>query len=268
MFDDKITNHPAGPKAPQNLPVGEPEDMFDSVEKEASTPFPRPTAEQPTAPAAVSALEAGALKRKQETIPAGGPPAAPFETLERNADTGPAAASEMYQIKEPTLTRGLIMTIIAVVALVIIGGGGWWIYIAFIAQPGGGPGSPDLFETAAPDSALPAPAPAPAPAAVADTESEIDLGSGIVDEQILFGEPIDTDGDGLDDDRERVLGTNPNHWDSDGDGLGDGDEVIIWKTDPLNPDSDGDGYLDGEEVKNGYNPAGQGRIFEPPVEVF
>ena len=37
--------------------------------------------------------------------------------------------------------------------------------------------------------------------------------------------------------------------DSDGDGLTDGDEVLVYKTDPLNPDSDYDLLKDGEEVK-------------------
>ena len=41
--------------------------------------------------------------------------------------------------------------------------------------------------------------------------------------------------------------------DSDGDGLSDEREKIFF-TDPTNPDTDGDGYLDGVEVDNGYSP--------------
>lgn len=48
---------------------------------------------------------------------------------------------------------------------------------------------------------------------------------------------IDTDGDGLPDDLEKRMGTNPNV-----------------------SDTDGDGYSDGAEVKNNYNPAGEGEI--------
>mgnify|MGYP001590250480 CR=1 FL=1 len=86
-----------------------------------------------------------------------------------------------------------------------------------------------------------------------------------IDDAIIFGESIDTDGDGLDDIREADLGTSPKNWDSDGDEIGDGDEVIIWKTQPLNPDTDGDGFNDGQEIKGGYNPTGPGKLFEPPT---
>jgi hypothetical protein len=63
----------------------------------------------------------------------------------------------------------------------------------------------------------------------------------------------DQDQDGLSDEEEKVLGTDPNKRDTDGDGLDDKDEAR-WKTDPLNPDTDGDGFLDGEEIKGGYSP--------------
>ena len=74
----------------------------------------------------------------------------------------------------------------------------------------------------------------------------------------------DADGDGLDDAMERSLGTNPSVADTDGDGLSDSDEVQIYNTDPINPDTDGDSYLDGQEVIGGYNPNGEGRLFNVP----
>jgi len=58
----------------------------------------------------------------------------------------------------------------------------------------------------------------------------------------------DIDGDGLDNDTELFLGTDPGNSDSDGDGLTDGEEVNIYATDPLMTDSDGDFLSDGEEI--------------------
>lgn len=75
---------------------------------------------------------------------------------------------------------------------------------------------------------------------------------------------IDADTDGLTNKEEKELGTNSNKADSDDDGLLDFEEVKIYQTNPLNPDTDGDGHKDGEEVKNGYNPKGEGRLYEVP----
>jgi hypothetical protein len=95
----------------------------------------------------------------------------------------------------------------------------------------------------------------------------------------------DTDQDGISDQTEiERYFTDPNLFDSDGDGYGDGEELrngfspynskagvkledsdadkdglndrmeINFHTNPLVADTDGDGYTDGEEVKNGYDP--------------
>lgn len=67
--------------------------------------------------------------------------------------------------------------------------------------------------------------------------------------------PLDSDHDGLSDDKEKEIGTDPNNKDTDQDGIIDGAEGgKFLKTDPLNPDTDGDGYKDGEEVLKGYDP--------------
>jgi hypothetical protein len=75
-------------------------------------------------------------------------------------------------------------------------------------------------------------------------------GDGLTDAQeaILGTDPynIDTDGDGLTDGQEVELGTDPLVADTDGDGLDDALE-IGW-TDPNSVDSDGDGLTDGSEV--------------------
>jgi PKD repeat protein len=83
---------------------------------------------------------------------------------------------------------------------------------------------------------------------------------------------VDNDGDGLSNELEALLGTDPEDIDTDDDGIEDGDEYLYWtfghndywidrdvttewtdsdsdgKINILDPDSDGDGLLDGREV--------------------
>ncbi len=58
----------------------------------------------------------------------------------------------------------------------------------------------------------------------------------------------DGDGDGLRNDEEYALGTDPLNPDTDGDGLKDGDEAHRFGTDPCQPDTDQDGLSDGDEL--------------------
>ncbi|MEM7248278.1 MAG: FG-GAP-like repeat-containing protein [Acidobacteriota bacterium] len=58
----------------------------------------------------------------------------------------------------------------------------------------------------------------------------------------------DTDGDGLTDEAELALGTDPFDVDSDDDGVADGEEVDDHGSDPLDADSDDDGLPDGVEL--------------------
>jgi uncharacterized repeat protein (TIGR01451 family) len=67
--------------------------------------------------------------------------------------------------------------------------------------------------------------------------------------------PPDTDNDGISDDDEKKLGTNPNDADSDDDGVIDGNEPSFGSDsdgdgliNALDPDSDNDGLLDGTEL--------------------
>lgn len=66
--------------------------------------------------------------------------------------------------------------------------------------------------------------------------------------------PGDVDGDGINADDERNYGTSDTSTDSDGDGLSDGEEVTVHKTDPAKADTDGDGYSDSTEISGGYDP--------------
>ncbi|MBW2264033.1 MAG: hypothetical protein JRG91_18885 [Deltaproteobacteria bacterium] len=72
---------------------------------------------------------------------------------------------------------------------------------------------------------------------------------------VIMETPLDTDGDGIPDDEELEIGTDPYDADSDDDGVPDGDEPDYDEdTDgdglinALDPDSDNDGILDGTEM--------------------
>ena len=89
-------------------------------------------------------------------------------------------------------------------------------------------------------------------------------GDGLSDDQeVLLGtDPTsaDTDGDGVDDGDEIAMGLDPTDADSDDDGIADGEEIAVgadgFITDPLNPDTDGDGVLDGVETSAPPVPGG------------
>lgn len=65
----------------------------------------------------------------------------------------------------------------------------------------------------------------------------------------------DSDSDGLPDEYEKRLGTDPSNKDTDGDGVDDGDEIEAG-TDPLNPDSVPIGGTDGEGTDGGGTDGG------------
>lgn len=73
-------------------------------------------------------------------------------------------------------------------------------------------------------------------------------GDGIVDSD------ADEDGDGLSNGEELALQTYPLLPDTDGDDLGDRDEIEVYGTNPLVEDTDGDGATDGWEVENQFSP--------------
>ncbi len=83
--------------------------------------------------------------------------------------------------------------------------------------------------------------------------SEIFIDMDTDGDKIGNREDRDDDNDGLSDDEEAKLGTNPLVADTDGDGLKDGEEIRRG-TNPLNKDSDKDGLVDGEELRLGKDP--------------
>jgi outer membrane protein OmpA-like peptidoglycan-associated protein len=76
------------------------------------------------------------------------------------------------------------------------------------------------------------------------------FGAHVAPDFSAAGGPKDSDADGLTDDEEMKLGTDPHHADTDKDGLSDYDEVKVYHTNPLNPDTDFDALKDGPEVFN------------------
>lgn len=92
------------------------------------------------------------------------------------------------------------------------------------------------------------------------------------DDELAIGtdpDAADTDGDGVDDGEEVANGTDPTdpgdgdgggggRADGDADGLYDDDEEDVYGTDPNVFDTDGDGVGDGEEVFNGTDPTDPG----------
>lgn len=75
----------------------------------------------------------------------------------------------------------------------------------------------------------------------------IDPGGGL-------DQDADSDGDGLTDSFEKLLGTDPKKADTDDDGLSDAYEAIRSHTDPLSGDTDNDGITDPTEIASGTDP--------------
>ena len=299
MFDD---DKPKDGQTPGNLPTDqqddEPEDMFSGVDQDAS-------GADGVSKDGKTAIDAGKLKKKTDNNDSSSKEdnkpdiseSNQFETSKKqenntktaqsgsNIDTKPSQNQEVSgdissvqsnsNLTEPVMNKGILTGIIVLVVLLVLGGGGWFVYANFMSQ--------DSSETS------PAATNENSTSTVDNNESENNneqnennnkedneqeqqnqnesdsSDSSNVDEQILFGDQKDTDEDMLSDEREEKIGTDPTNWDTDGDELGDGQEVLNWDTDPLNPDTDGDGYEDGAEIESGYSPLGEGKLFQPPT---
>jgi len=63
---------------------------------------------------------------------------------------------------------------------------------------------------------------------------------------------IDKDRDGLDKDTEALYGSSDSLPDTDGDGLSDIEESLVWLTDPALPDTDGNGREDMQDIISTY----------------
>ncbi len=276
MFDDHVSSvQPPKGQVPDNLPIGEPEDIF-ATPDHGSHVDPASTMAVPDIPSAPSALSAGVLRPVQsDVVPAPAtvrpdPVPPPRITVPPQQDTSeandlfvppPVSASSQdvpYKIQSPSLAKNILIVFGILLGVGGVIAGGWWAYRSFIPTQGGGSlpvGTTSSSDTGTIDTdTLPG-----------NNEDSQQSSTISVDDSVLFGDVVDSDQDGLDDFREKDLGTNIDNADTDEDALTDYEEVAVWKTDPLRQDTDGDSYADGEEVKNGYNPGGPGRIFQPPT---
>lgn len=258
MFDDNLKNPGA---VPNNLPMDEPEDILSSAEKIANN----------------SALDAGVLKPKAEEKDI-------FSDLNSNQNNNQSGAifgeknmypnqndylnnNDVYSIKEPIGSRKGLLWIIIFVVLFILIVGSVWIYFAFINKAEIVDSFPlennleevddNIVDVNNQNNILD-----DNEQVIVNTEETLEKTEEEKTDSVIFGNKIDTDNDGLDDVKEYEIGTDPLNWDTDGDGLSDGDEFLVWKTNLLKADTDSDGYSDGMEIKNGYNPLGEGRLFE------
>lgn len=250
MFDDKP--QPLDLQAPPDLPIDGGNDNSADASAEFAPP-PPPDASGPT-----SALDAGILTRKEDPQPINTPPSSAPSDSPVNYGTPPA---ESYKMKEPFFGKMIMILGIVAFFAALIGGGGWFFYDRFI-KTNTAPTAPTEETPSLEDNTFTMPSDETTePSATIPTTPEA------VDENILFGgSAADSDGDGIDDNKEMEIGTDPNSWDTDKDELGDGEEYFSWKTNPLNPDTDSDTYLDGQEIKNNYNPLGPGKLLVPPVD--
>ncbi|HAT03760.1 MAG TPA: hypothetical protein DCS29_03240 [Candidatus Magasanikbacteria bacterium] len=243
---------------------------------EPPMPPMRPSTVPVTSPNTINQTDGGVLGSNNDMAPGMFDNVAPSMTVPPPGMTPNGGnQNQMYDLKEPIGNKKTILWIIIVVIVVVLGAGSVWIYTSFMRDkdtstndfdvPTVSEGSVDVENTVNTSNSSLDTQNGSTQTSGQDTNTTGNNTTVDLQDRILFGEPIDTDGDGLDDVREADLDTDPLNWDTDGDELGDGDEVTIWKTDPLDSDTDGDTYLDGVEIKNGYSPTGSGKLFEPPT---
>ncbi len=210
MFDNQLTGTTGKGQAPSNLPMGEPEDMFSSVTGDEVGG----SEEQP------SALEAGVLKPKSQPIPAQADAhtdntepvdSSDFEVMAkvpreqvRRVVPSPAAAAPAaypeYRIQEPSIIKSVFLVILVILVVAGVGFGGWWAYGAYIAPRLDNSGAAPISSSEETNN-LPSPTVSPS----SELTEDIDHDSNPAYDAILFGSVPDTDGDGIDELKEKEL---------------------------------------------------------------
>lgn len=219
----------------------QPEDIFAPVDGGV------PGKKSPVPPPVAPARPAGSVKAVR--------PETEHEQILKNLEAG----GDLTDFNQPPASSFLKRILVTVVVLAILALGVWEGWNYWQARSGAvdyvtktktpvANGLPNTDET---DSSTP---PSSSPTSSSGSDS------GVRSESLK-----DTDGDGLKDADEEIIGTDIKKPDTDSDGLSDRDEVEIYETNPVNPDTDKDGVLDGAEVRRGDDPNGAGRLLELPV---
>lgn len=128
---------------------------------------------------------------------------------------------------------------------------GWWVVVVVILLAGCSGLAADGTPTAEP-TATGTPAPTESPTTKTITSGPLSPTQTTIP---------DWDGDGLNNNQERKISSDPNASDTDGDGLTDREEVPL-ESDPTNVDTDGDGLEDGREVELGTSPTVEDSDFD------
>lgn len=280
------------PNPPSNLPF-EPLDAEPMPAPSAPPAMPTPPPMAPPLPPPPSPVVMAPPPRPAAapaimTPPAAGSSGEP-EDIFANLDTSKKAGARAPIASPMGMTVGASsgsgkVILIALIALLVLGGGGFAFWYFAIRGPVTAeapllPTATDTVQTGmpvTPDTQPEQPVYTP-PVDTAPTPTPTDT---MPDDSVSATVPVttpppgvnvpppsttpvapekpDTDKDGLDDQREVELGTDPTLADTDGDGLNDGDEVLKYRTNPRVVDTDGDSYPDGVEVGKGYDPRGSG----------
>lgn len=217
--------------------TGEPKDIFQEIEPmaqaPASQPVFQPIAPQPSVGGVAQGMSGG-----------------PKEPL-----------ANLSQLAAPQRSKFWLWLVVIIIIIAILVAAGWYFYIRFFNQQAAAPA--DLPITNQNEGAVLPEQPIinESESSTASTTAALEIPSTSA-ETIIDAATVDTDVDGLPDAQEQTLGTDPNNPDTDADNLTDREEVVVYKTNPLKVDTDGDGYADGAEVKNGYNPAGPGKLLD------
>ncbi len=208
---DPFAAIPAVPQVAQT--TSEPPMQHVAVQPVAPAPIVHPVKPQQPVAAAVHEIDLFAppttlsTNASTTTTPATSNPLAPQPVQPSSPEYWPQPAlspedhESLFGRERLTRAHKIVIVVIAVVVLgVIIGGGAWLYYTAILNQPTTSP--------------------------ITNTTNIPTVNTPTVNTATL-----DTDNDGLTDDAERRLGTNPR-----------------------NDDTDADSYLDGEEVEHGFSP--------------